>query len=202
MVLHGECGYLPLYHLRRTIALSYAARRTRTSIFLLYAKPAARASIPECLARQASSHEFSGGVSCIMRATASVRSRMGVSLQDVGGCTELASLDEVLGQAFGQGDQGESTCVVICGMRKLRTMLQTGEGLYPMHSGPGPSTGRTRLPQTLPLSASYQQPFNVSMLPSAHIKASAPMTKLFRGSITRPVHSLSTLRSVSYLTTT
>ena len=61
---------------------------------------------------------------------------------------------------------------------------------------------RTRLPQTMPPSASYQQPFNVSMLPSAHMKASAPTTKLFRGSITRPAHPLSTLRSVSYLTTT
>jgi hypothetical protein len=61
---------------------------------------------------------------------------------------------------------------------------------------------RTRLPQTMPLSASYQQPFNVSMLPSAYMKASAPTWKLFRGSITQPAHSLSTLRSVSYLTTT
>jgi len=46
----------------------------------------------------------------------------------------------------------------------------------------------TRLPQTMPPSASYQQPFNVSMLPSAHIKASAP-TKSYFGAQSHGLHT-------------
>jgi hypothetical protein len=37
-----------------------------------------------------------------------------------------------------------------------------------------------------------------SVLPSAIFKTSAPTTRIFRGSITRPAHSLSTLRHQSY----
>ena len=47
---------------------------------------------------------------------------------------------------------------------------------------------RTRLPQTLPLSASYQQPFNVSMLPSAPMKASVP-TKSYFGAQSHGLHT-------------
>ncbi len=41
-----------------------------------------------------------------------------------------------------------------------------------------------------------------SMLPSAFLTASAPAIRVFRGSITRPTHSLSTLRRVGHPTTT
>ena len=44
----------------------------------------------------------------------------------------------------------------------------------------------------------YQPPYNVSMLPSAYNRASAPTTILFGSSITRPAHSLSTLRNMAY----
>lgn len=42
----------------------------------------------------------------------------------------------------------------------------------------------------------------ISMLPSAIYKASASTLRTFRGSITRPIHSLSTLRSAGYPNTT
>src|SRR5688572_25793495 len=41
-----------------------------------------------------------------------------------------------------------------------------------------------------------------SVLPSALVKTSAPITAVFRGSITRPTHSLSTLRSPGHPGTT
>jgi len=44
----------------------------------------------------------------------------------------------------------------------------------------------------------YQQPYSVSMLPSTNMTASAPTTSIFRGSITQPAHSLSTLRNMGY----
>ena len=41
-------------------------------------------------------------------------------------------------------------------------------------------------------------PYSVSMLPSTYMTASAPTISIFRGSITQPAHSLSTLRNMVY----
>jgi hypothetical protein len=46
------------------------------------------------------------------------------------------------------------------------------------------------------------RPYGASVRPSAFSTASAPAFRLFRGSITRPVHPLSTLRRMDHSTTT
>lgn len=61
---------------------------------------------------------------------------------------------------------------------------------------------RTRLPQTMPPSTSYQQPIRRLDAAFRPYESVGSHKELFRGSITRPAHPLSTLRSVSYLTTT
>ena len=65
--------------------------------------------------------------------------------------------------------------------------------------GPGLRTfRRTRLPRTMPASQLANNPTTCRYcLPYIHT-TSAPTTNLFRGSITQPAHSLSTLRNTGY----
>jgi hypothetical protein len=66
-------------------------------------------------------------------------------------------------------------------------------------AGPGLRTfRRTRLPRTMPASLLANTTITCRYcLPYIHT-TSAPTTHLFRGSITQPAHSLSTLRSMGY----
>jgi hypothetical protein len=65
--------------------------------------------------------------------------------------------------------------------------------------GPGLRTfRRTRLPRTMPASQLANNPTTCRYcLPYIHT-TSAPTTHLFRGSITQPAHSLSTLHNMGY----
>ena len=68
------------------------------------------------------------------------------------------------------------------------------------------TSGRVRWPvrrfRSGPQSGSPETSYGVSILPSAGTTSSAPTTKLFRGSITRPAHSLSTLGREGHPSTT